>query len=48
MMATDYQQKKAAYEAAYDKPLTYRAEPDDIAGWRGNRQSLAISPSKTV
>lgn len=48
MMATDYQQKKAAYEAAYNKLLTYRAEPDDIAGWRGNRQSLVISPSKTV
>lgn len=48
MMAADYQQKKAAYEAAYGKPLTYQAEPDDIAGWRGKRAWLAASQSKTV
>jgi len=26
--------KKAAYEAAYGKPMDYRFEPDDIAGWK--------------
>jgi 1-acyl-sn-glycerol-3-phosphate acyltransferase len=33
MCRKDYQQKKAAYEAAYGKPLNYLFEPDDIAGW---------------
>lgn len=33
MCIQDYQQKKEAYEAAYGKPLDYRFEPDDIAGW---------------
>lgn len=34
MMAVDYQQKVAAYEQAYGRPLTYDFTPDDIAGWR--------------
>lgn len=33
MSQQDYRQKKAAYEAAYGKPLDYRFEPEDIAGW---------------
>ena len=33
MSQQDYRQKVAAYEAAYKKPLDYRFEPDDIAGW---------------
>ncbi len=33
MMEIDYQQKKAAYEEAYGKPLTYEFTPWDIAGW---------------
>lgn len=33
MCEQDYRQKKAAYEAAYGKPLDYRFESDDIAGW---------------
>ncbi|HML36375.1 MAG TPA: 1-acyl-sn-glycerol-3-phosphate acyltransferase [Bacillota bacterium] len=33
MCERDHLQKKAAYEAAYGKPLDYRFEPDDIAGW---------------
>lgn len=33
MCGRDYRQKKAAYEAAYGKPLDYRFEPEDIAGW---------------
>jgi len=36
MSQQDYQQKKAAYELAYSKPLDYSFEPDDIAGWRGD------------
>ncbi|WP_143461892.1 lysophospholipid acyltransferase family protein [Levilactobacillus enshiensis] len=44
MMAIDYQQKKAAYEQAYGKPLTYRFEPDDVAGWRGER--LPVHPDE--
>lgn len=32
MMQTDYAQKKAAYEAAYGKPLEYDFEESDIAG----------------
>lgn len=35
MMEKDYAQKKAAYEAAYQKKLSYDFEPHDIAGWRG-------------
>lgn len=31
----DYALKKAAYEAAYGKPLTYAFEDTDIAGWTG-------------
>jgi len=31
----DYEQKKAAYELAYDKKLDYHFEPWDIAGWTG-------------
>ncbi len=33
MMQTDYDQKKEAYEMAYNKKLTYDFEPWDIAGW---------------
>ncbi|WP_268912497.1 lysophospholipid acyltransferase family protein [Lentilactobacillus sp. SPB1-3] len=33
MMQKDYDQKKLAYESAYNKPLSYDFEPDDIAGW---------------
>lgn len=33
----DYAMKKAAYEAAYGKPLDYRFSPEDIAGWTGGR-----------
>lgn len=33
MMEKDYQQKKTAYEAAYQKPLDYTFSPSDIAGW---------------
>lgn len=29
----DYALKKAAYEAAYSKPLNYEFHPSDIAGW---------------
>lgn len=35
MMQKDYDQKRQAYELAYNKPLTYDFEPDDIAGWHG-------------
>lgn len=34
MMQQDYQQKKAAYEAAYQQKLTYDFETADIVGWR--------------
>lgn len=33
MCQQDYRQKKAAYEAAYGKPLSYQFESSDIAGW---------------
>lgn len=33
---TDYALKKACYESAYGKPLTYEFEPSDIAGWKGS------------
>ncbi len=33
MMEQDYQQKKAVYEEAYGRPLTYEFEKGDIAGW---------------
>ncbi len=33
MMEKDYEQKKKAYEAAYQKELTYRFSGEDIAGW---------------
>ena len=33
MAEKDYQQKVAAYEAAYGKKLNYRFEVEDIAGW---------------
>lgn len=33
MCHQDYQQKKEAYESVYCKPLDYRFEPGDIAGW---------------
>ena len=35
MAAADYDLKKACYERVYGKALTYRFEPDDIAGWKG-------------
>lgn len=35
MMQRDYEQKVAAFEQAYDEPLDYRFECDDIVGWRG-------------
>ncbi|KRM87596.1 lysophospholipid acyltransferase family protein [Lacticaseibacillus thailandensis] len=38
MMQQDYQQKVAAYEQAYGRPLTYDFSPDDIAGWRQPQQ----------
>lgn len=34
LMQQDYQQKKAAYEAAYDERLNYNFENGDIVGWR--------------
>lgn len=34
LMQQDYQQKKAAYEAAYQQKLTYNFETADIVGWR--------------
>ncbi|ANZ62929.1 acyl-phosphate glycerol 3-phosphate acyltransferase [Secundilactobacillus paracollinoides] len=33
MMQTDYEQKCAAYETAYQQRLTYDFQPSDIAGW---------------
>lgn len=36
MAKTDYEQKKAAYERIYKKPLDYSFEKSDIAGWLGN------------
>lgn len=36
MMKRDYEQKCAAYEAAYGKPLSYAFESSDIGGWRGS------------
>jgi 1-acyl-sn-glycerol-3-phosphate acyltransferase len=33
MCEQDYRQKTAAYETAYGKPLDYRFETGDIAGW---------------
>ncbi len=33
MMHKDYEQKKAAYETAYGRPLVYDWEPGDVAGW---------------
>ncbi|GBG95262.1 phospho-beta-glycosidase [Ligilactobacillus salitolerans] len=33
MLATDYQQKKAAYEAAYHTQLNYDFKAEDIVGW---------------
>jgi len=33
MMQKDYEQKKAAYERAYGKPLDYAFDEWDIAGW---------------
>lgn len=38
MMNLDYEQKKAAYEEAYGKPLTYEFEESDIAGWVGYQE----------
>lgn len=35
MCNADYELKKAAYEKAYGKPLSYTFEPNDIAGWTG-------------
>lgn len=33
MMEKDYEQKKEAYERAYNKKLDYEFQPEDIAGW---------------
>lgn len=33
MMQKDYEQKKEAYEMAYNKKLDYTFEKEDIAGW---------------
>lgn len=33
MMEKDYEQKKNAYESAYNKKLDYNFEQEDIAGW---------------
>lgn len=38
MCKKDYELKKAAYEAAYGKPLDYGFENTDIAGWLGELQ----------
>ena len=35
MAQKDYEMKIAAYEKAYNKPLTYEFESTDIAGWQG-------------
>lgn len=35
MRQLDYDLKKSAYEKAYGKPLEYRFEASDIAGWTG-------------
>lgn len=35
MCKVDYELKKAAYEKAYGKPLSYTFENSDIAGWMG-------------
>ena len=32
----DFKMKKACYERVYGKPLTYKFENTDIAGWRGS------------
>ncbi len=37
MAEQDYEEKKAAYEAAYGKKLNYKFSYDDIAGWRGKK-----------
>ncbi|MDD6095093.1 MAG: lysophospholipid acyltransferase family protein [Clostridia bacterium] len=37
MSEKDYALKKAAYEKAYNKPLTYEFDSSDIAGWLGDR-----------
>lgn len=36
MASRDYALKKACYERLYGKPLDYRFEKADIAGWRGD------------
>ena len=33
MMEKDYEQKKNAYEKAYNKKLDYTFNKEDIAGW---------------
>ena len=40
MMQKDYEQKKQAYEKAYNKKLDYGFEIDDIAGWIQNNEEL--------
>ena len=43
MMQKDYEQKKQAYEQAYNKKLDYDFEIDDIAGWiQKNEESKII------
>ena len=40
MAKTDYEQKKEAYEKAYNKPLDYTFTPWDIAGWEPGENSF--------
>ena len=49
MMEKDYEQKREAYECAYNKKLDYRFEPEDIAGWiqiDKEIESVSIATSK--
>ena len=38
MMKKDYEQKKAAYEQIYKRPLDYAFSDSDIAGWKGTTE----------
>ena len=38
MMKKDYEQKKAAYEQIYKRPLDYVFSDSDIAGWKGTTE----------
>ena len=39
MMKKDYEQKKAAYEQIYKRPLDYAFSDSDIAGGKGQQNS---------